>query len=404
MANDFVNPLSAGSQSLNPLSPLAGGATSSAESFSWADAYQKYSYLGLLGLTGLLIYSYWNMLENTSAFWQSDQYSHGWIVPIIALYLMWTMRPNPAAQDPPEGMAQETFLGLMPASLFGQAAAGIGAATTAGGLALGSPLMQGVGIAVVCLAGLAYVLIGQPFERVAAGERWIGLAMLIGAYAMRIFLGANLYMEPANRLSFLLALFGAFLMVGGWSLLRWTGAAIGFLIFMYPLPSAIEQSLLMGLQKLAAIASEVVLTILSQPVVRDGNTISVDGFPLEVAEACSGLRMVTIFGGFAVACALLMKRPWWDKLIVLLSAIPIALIVNVARIVTTALLFRIFPEGEAIHQLIHDYAGLAMMPLAMGLLYIELKLLSLLSVEDEGIDSGRGATNSFGIGVPTSAR
>lgn len=398
MAADFIS----------PVSPLAGGAPESAARFSWDDAYQKYSYLGLIGLTGLLIYSYWNMLESTSAAWQTDQYSHGWIVPLIALYLMWTMRPNPTAQDPPEGVAQETFLGLMPASLFGQVAAGVGAATTAAGLALGQPLLQGAGIALVCLAGLAYVLIGQPFERIAPSERWIGLAVLLAAYALRIFLGAGLYMEPVSRVSFLLAIFGGFMMIGGWPLLRWAGAAIGFLIFMYPLPSSIEQSLLLSLQKLAAVASEVVLTILSQPVVRDGNTISVDGFPLEVAEACSGLRMVTIFGGFAVACALLMKRPWWDRLIVLLSAIPIALIVNVTRIVATALLFRMFPEGEAIHQLIHDYAGLAMMPLAMGLLYLELKLLSLLSVEEEGIDTGHGgvgaAGGGFGIGVPTSAR
>jgi exosortase len=395
MANDFVS----------PVSPFGSAAAAPAAArFSWADAYQKNSYLGLLGLTALLVYSYWNMLESTSAVWQSDQYSHGWIVPIIALYLMWTMRPNPTAQDPPDGVAQETFMGLMPASLFGQVGAGIGASTTAAGLALGIPLLQGAGIAIICLAGLGYVMIGQPFERVASGERWIGLAMLIVAYAVRIYFGANLYMEPMSRLSFLLAMFGAFLMIGGWSLLRWTGAAIGFLIFMYPLPSVVEHTLLLSLQKLAAIASEVVLTILSQPVVRDGNTISVDGIPLEVAEACSGLRMVTIFGGFAVACALLMKRPWWDKLIVLLSAIPIALIVNVARIVATAVLLRMFPEGEAIHQVIHDYAGLAMMPLAMGLLYIELKLLSLLSVEDESMDAGRGAASAFGVGMPTSVR
>ncbi|TWT99925.1 Transmembrane exosortase [Botrimarina colliarenosi] len=397
MANDFVS----------PVSPLAGGPVASAAQFSWDDAYQKNTYLGLLGLVGLLTYSYWNMLENTSAAWQTDQYSHGWIVPMIALYLMWTMRPNPAAQDPPEGVPQETFMGVLPASQFGRLGAGLGAALTIGGLSIGNPLLQGVGIAVVCLAGLAYVLIGQPIERVAANERWIGLGVLLAAYALRILLGAGLYMEPVNRVSFLVAIFGAFLMLGGWSLLRWTGAAIGFLIFMFPLPSGIEQSLLLSLQELAARASEVILTILSQPVIRDGNRITVDGIPLEVAEACSGLRMVTIFGGFAVACALLMKRPWWDRMIVLLSAIPIALIVNVTRIVATALLFRMFPEGEAIHQLIHDYAGLAMMPLAMGLLYLELKVLSFLSVEEEGIDSGvaaGGQGGAFGIGAPTSSR
>jgi len=139
-----------------------------------------------------------------------------------------------------------------------------------------------------------------------------------------------------------------------------------------------------------------VLTILGQPVIRQGNMISVDGIPLEVAEACSGLRMVTIFGGFAVAVALLISRPWWDKLIILLSAIPIALIVNVTRIVVTALLYRAFPEGETIHQLIHDYAGLAMMPLAMGLIYLELKILSALTVEESGLEVGQAGFGGHG--------
>lgn len=393
MATDYIN----------PVSPIAGaGVHETTTRFSWSDASQKNSYFALLGLTALLVYSFWNMLQGTSAFWQSDQYSHGYLIPFIALYLAWSMRPNPAAQEPPEGQIEETFLGIVPASMVRWASLSASLVALACYWYLGLPVVAGVMLAVGCVAGFAYVLIGQPFQPVSAGERWIGLAVLLAAYALRILVGANLYMEPANRLSFIIALLGGFLMIGGGALLRWTGPAIGFLVFMFPLPTAIESRLLLNLQKLAALMSEVVLTILNQPVVRIGNKIVVDDIPLEVAEACSGLRMITIFGGFAVACALLIKRPWWDRLIILLSAIPIALIVNITRIVVTALLYRLFPEGEAIHQLIHDYAGLAMMPLAMGLLYLELKLLATLSVEEEGIDIGHGgAPGAFTPGATT---
>ncbi|MEQ8848400.1 exosortase/archaeosortase family protein [Botrimarina sp.] len=381
MASNFASPVS-------PIG-LAGARPEERATFSWSDTYQRYSYFALVGLVALLVYSYWNMLALTAPFWDNAQYSHGYLVPFIALYVMWAMRPNPEAQEPPEGAQEATFLGLMPAFQFWTVTAGASLAALVAGYFLKIPLLQGVGLAAVCLSTMAYVLIGQPFQRVSAAERWIGLAMLLAAYGARLW-ASSIYMDPLDRYSFLLAMLGVFVMVGGWGLLKWAGPAVGFLFFMYPLPSAFEQSFLLYLQKLAAVASEVVLTILSQPVVRQGNKIIVDGIPLEVAEACSGLRMVTIFGGFAVAVALLIKRPWWDRVIILLSALPIALIVNITRIVATALLYRLFPEGETIHQLIHDYAGLAMMPIAMGLLYLELKILSSLTQEEGGIEHGHG--------------
>ena len=260
------------------------------------------------------------------------------------------------------------------------------AALLAAGYFLELGVLQGVGIAVACLGGLAYVLIGQPFTAPSERDRWIGFGIVVFAYVVRIFLAAEYQVEPVNRLCFLIALFGVFLMVGGWRLIGWAGPAVGFLIFMFPLPSRIEQPLLLGLQKLASVASEAVLTILNLPVVRNGNVIQVDNVPLTVAEQCSGLRMMTIFGAMAVAMVFLINRPWWDKFIILLSAVPIALIVNVTRIVVTALLYYAFPENELVHKITHDGAGLAMMPLAIGLLYLELKVLSALSVPEEGFE------------------
>ena len=187
-----------------------------------------------------------------------------------------------------------------------------------------------------------------------------------------------------------MSLIGAFAIVGGRRLLQWAGPAVAFVIFMFPLPSVIEHSLLRFLQKLAAVASTTVLQLTGMPVFRVGNQLVIEGLAedlkLEVAEACSGLRMGTIFVAMTVAMVFLIQRPWWDKFTILLSAIPVALLVNVMRIVATAMLFYAFPDNKDLQKLVHDYAGFAMMPVAMGILWLELTILSNLTIEDDGVD------------------
>ncbi len=361
--------------------------------FSWDDAFQKYSYLALVGLTGVLVYAFLNMFELTSGFWEQPAYSHGWIIPIIALYILWARRPNPTAQEPPRGEKEETFLGIMPCSNL-KPMIGIGGVMLLAGLGMALPIMQYAGLGILCLGGLAYIMIGQPFQEASDLDRWIGAAIILAALCIRAFYAADYNVQPVNRVTFVIAIFGLYLLVGGWHLLKWAWPAIFFLFFMFPLPTFIENMLLGRLQRVAAMASEVVLTILSMPVIREGNTIAVDGVPLEVAAACSGLRMVTIFGAMALAMVFLAKRPWWDQLIIILSAIPIALIVNIVRIVVTAILLTSI-DNEVLHKIIHDWAGFAMMPLAMGLLYLELKFLTMLSVPEESITTTAGGMSTF---------
>jgi len=231
-------------------------------------------------------------------------------------------------------------------------------------------------------AGYLFWVRRKPLTTVEPSERWIGLAILFVSLVVRLaasYFDAN----PFDRLSYIGALLGICQLVGGTSLLRWAGPPLGFLVFMFPLPSILEHSVLLYMQKLAAIASTWVLQLLGAPALRDGNRIMIDQLPLEVADACSGLRMSTIFGAMSVAMAMLISRPWWDRLTILVSAIPIALITNIIRITITALLFMAFPENETVHLLVHDYAGFAMMPIAMGLLWVELQILESITVPIE---------------------
>lgn len=232
-------------------------------------------------------------------------------------------------------------------------------------------------------AGLLW-LRWQPFqESVPAVERWVGLVVLAIGLSARLF-AAEYTVLPIDRLSFIPSVFGAFMLVGGFHAVRWAWPAIVFLCFMFPLPTALEVNVLNRLQRMATISSTFVLQTLGVAAFRQGNLISIPGMgqPLNVAEACAGLRMATIFGALAVAMVFIIDRPWWDKLVILLSAIPIALIVNIARITVTAVLTMwVGQENYAVNKICHDYAGyVIMMPLALALLWLELQILERVTI------------------------
>ena len=117
--------------------------------------------------------------------------------------------------------------------------------------------------------------------------------------------------------------------------------------------------------------------------------------PLNVAEACSGLRMLTAFVIVAAVLAYVVNRPRWQKLVLIISSIPVAILCNIARVVVTALLFQVAGSDVA-EKFFHDFAGWAMMPLAVLILVGELWIMSRLVIEDEG--TTMTALSSFKIG------
>ncbi len=220
----------------------------------------------------------------------------------------------------------------------------------------------------------------QPFGPVPAHERWVGVLLVALGLAVRLW-AAEYGHNPIDQLSFLPSIFGVFMMVGGFHVVPWAWPALGFLVFMFPLPNILERPVLGGLMKIAAACSTFVLQTLGMAAFRQGNLISIPGNELNIAEACSGLRMGTIFAAMAVFMVFIIERPWWDKFVILLSAIPIALLVNIIRITVIGLLYwMVGPDNHIAHKLGHDWAGLFMMPLALGFLWLELQILERLTI------------------------
>jgi exosortase len=207
----------------------------------------------------------------------------------------------------------------------------------------------------------------------------MGLTLLSLGAAGRI-LGGAMYFEWLNAISLIPIVAGIVLTLCGWPVLRWALPAIGFLIFMIPMPYSVEIMLGFPLQTVATTVSTFVLQCIGMPAVAEGHTIHIRDFKLGIVEACSGLRMLVTFVTFSTAVCLVVKKPLSDKLLIMFSAIPIALIVNVIRIVLTGLMF-LHVSSQSASVFFHDLAGWVMMPMALGFLWLELWVLKRLFID-----------------------
>jgi exosortase len=207
-----------------------------------------------------------------------------------------------------------------------------------------------------------------------------GIALLVLTQAARAF-GLLFMYESAERYSFVLSLAGLVLTVAGWQVFRRVSWILLFLFLMVPFPGRIHNIISGPLQNLASMGSVFVLEAFMK-VGRQGNVLTLNGdTAVGVAEACSGLRMLTAFIIVAAFIGYVIKRPGWQKTVVLLSSVPVAIICNIIRIVVTAVLM-LLVSAEVAEKFFHDFAGLVMMPAAVLLMFGELWLMNEL-VEPE---------------------
>jgi exosortase len=207
----------------------------------------------------------------------------------------------------------------------------------------------------------------------------LGPLLLLLSSGLR-FIGAYYYLSWFEALSFISSVGGLCLLFGGWAGVRWAWPAIAFLIFMVPLPYRFEMALGSPLQHIATVVSTYALQVCGLPAFSSGNTILINDFTLGIIDACNGLGTAYMFLACAVAAAFMIPRPILDRVLLIASAIPIALVANVSRITATGLLHEMF--GKAVSDVVyHDLAGWLMMFLAVGILSLESHLLPKLFIE-----------------------
>jgi exosortase len=206
----------------------------------------------------------------------------------------------------------------------------------------------------------------------------IGGLLLFVSLAIRAFAGGLLF-HQLDVLSLLLTLVATALVFGGTRLLLLTGPAILFLIFMIPLPFELERNVGGPLKIAATHASTYLLQTCGFPAIAEGNLILIDEVKLGVVDACSGLKMLMTFAAFSIGAVLLNRRTWFERFMVILGIIPIALLTNILRITATGITHT-FVHEKATNAWLHDIYGWCMMPLGLALLALELWVLKRLVV------------------------
>ena len=204
-----------------------------------------------------------------------------------------------------------------------------------------------------------------------------GLFAFAAAQSIRL-LGLFFMYGSAERLSIMLSIASVVLLLCGWQFFRKIFTTLVFLGLMFPLPRSIHGAIMLPLQSWATSSAVFFLEMLGHHVIREGNILHINGATVAVAEACNGLRMIMAFFVFSSLVALLVRRAWWEKLIILASSIPIGLLCNSIRLTLTAIAFTIL-SGEHWEKIFHDFGGYAMMPLALGMVVFELWLLTKIT-------------------------
>jgi exosortase len=202
---------------------------------------------------------------------------------------------------------------------------------------------------------------------------WWGIAFLVAAALLHIA-GGRWDVPYFQRLSLLPCLAGIVLLVWGWPTFRWSGPSIVFLAFMYPFPLPLSFPLSEMLQRMGAAASAFILRVVGIPAFTEGTIIVLRDSQVEVAEACSGIRILAGCCIVALGLILLTNHKTWLKCLVVASAVPIAVGANIARITLTAVL-QVWLGQELTRGVLHDVLGVCTPVVAVGLLFAEMALV-----------------------------
>ena len=229
---------------------------------------------------------------------------------------------------------------------------------------------------------------------------WSGLILILIAMAMYIT-GELSAIYIFAQVGFIVALLGIVLGVGGYSLFKVSSAPIAFLIFAIPPPNFIESVLTLRLQFISSELGTWFIKIFQVPVYLEGNIIDLGDHQLEVAEACSGLRYLFPLLSLGVLLGYLFRAPLWQRVVVVLSTIPITIVMNSARIGMVGVTVAYWGPQMA-DEVLHAFEGWLIFAACLALLMAEVYLFARLSGKAfaEVLRLPRAAANSPPHDVP----
>ncbi|MFN0010885.1 MAG: exosortase/archaeosortase family protein [Phycisphaerales bacterium] len=265
--------------------------------------------IGLVGAAFCGLFQYWFHVQNFQSWNQSEDWGHAYFVPLVSLYLLWLKRGELA--------------------------------------------------------------------RVCPAVFWPGLSIvLLGIATYTLFLVGSINNHMLRGLALIMTLWGLVLTMGGPGLARVCFWPVAYLVFAITISEKIMRDVTFALQLAASQGAWLLLNTVGVTTDLRGNVLEVttakgEVFPLNVAEACAGMRMVIGFVALGAAVALVAAKHWWQRVALLLLAVPVALLMNVGRVAVLGVLTLKDPalaQGQA-HMLVGTILLIPAFILYMGIVW-----------------------------------
>jgi exosortase len=198
-----------------------------------------------------------------------------------------------------------------------------------------------------------------------ASSAW-GFVFLIPALVLHA-LDAGMHTELLSAAALVMALPGFSLLLLGTARTRAIAFPLAFLVFALPIPLAFTEQIHWQLRQLVTAGTAALVPLLGIPVYVEGTTLHLPAGSLQVADACSGFS--TLYAAGAVAClTAYFASSNTRKLVVLISAAPLAIAANLLRVV--ALVAAVAWQGEwVLDSFLHPLSGMMTFALALPVIF-----------------------------------
>jgi len=250
--------------------------------------------------------------------------------------------------------------------------------------------------------GLVAWLIWRDRERLLAlqpfSPAWLGLVpVLLGlAFYLVSVVGPSWFTvhHNARQLGFAITIFGEALLLLGWAATRvlWFPLAY-WVVFGFTYTDRIISHFTYKLQDISATGGYLLLRVMNIDADIAGNTITVvDGMgnpnALNIAEACSGMRMLVAFMALGTLMAYVGLKAWWQRILLIALGVPVAVFVNMLRVATLGIL-SLWDVGFAGGQF-HAFVGFVWLVPAFLVFLGIMSVVQRLVVEVEVGDDAKG--------------
>lgn len=175
-------------------------------------------------------------------------------------------------------------------------------------------------------------------DRLPTVTFWPGLIPIVTGIWSYLFFAVGVPNHLGQGLSMTLTIFGLCLLLLGPRWMTYLFFPIAYLAFAITIPEKIMNHATWPLQHVAAKGGWVALNTIGVKTDIAGNQLTVfdsstlQSHPLNVAEACSGMRMLIAFTALGAAVALAATKMWWKRVVLIGLAGPLAVLLNVVRI------------------------------------------------------------------------